>query len=281
MSPRHGWSERAWDKRLLDYAYLCTEDALEPEFFDECVEMLVRDYDTIVGVIVYDPIGKVPSVCQRGYSEQAIRDYQAYYYRLNVFAQAVQRSHLENVTTSFERYVPRDELHDSEYYNGFLRPVRAEHALALSLCGTSDERTSITLYRGDHNGGVFDREEVRRFDRLRPFLRGALAMRQLAAAAMNCAHGVHQVGTENRNAAEPLALVASSSLSDRFPSKWGLTVRETEVALAVAEGLSYKEVAFKLGLSFHTVNAHIDSLHRKTNLSTAHLIAVLNRRAKR
>jgi DNA-binding NarL/FixJ family response regulator len=57
--------------------------------------------------------------------------------------------------------------------------------------------------------------------------------------------------------------------------------RETEVALAVAEGLSYKEVAFKLGLSFHTVNAHIDSLHRKTNLSTAHLIAVLNRRANR
>lgn len=280
MSPRRGWSERAWDKRLLDYAYLCAEDVLEPTFFDECVEMLVRDYDTIVGLLRYDSTAKAPLICQRGCTERAIHDYQVHYYRLNVFANAVQRYHLEDRTTTFKQYVSDNELHGSEYYNDFLRPVRVEHVLALSLRGADGERTSITLYRGDHDGGEFDREEVRRFDRLRPFLRGALTMRMLAAAS-NGARGVHQDATDSRNAAEPLALVASPESRDHLPSKWGLTARENEVALAVAEGLSYKEVAFRLGLSFHTVNAHIDSLHRKTNLSTAHLIAVLNRRANR
>jgi DNA-binding CsgD family transcriptional regulator len=272
MSPRRSWSERAWDKRLLDYAYLCAENALEPDFFDECVEMLVRDYDTIVGLFRYDSTAKAPLICQRGYTEQAIHDYQVHYYRLNVFANAVQRYHIEDRTTTFKQYVSDNELHGSEYYNDFLRPVRAEHVLALSLCDADGERTSITLYRGDHDGGEFDREEVRRFDRLRPFLRGALTMRKLAAAASNGTRCGNQDGTENRNA------VGSSQC---LPSRWGLTPRETEVALSVAEGLSYKEVAFRLGLSFHTVNAHIDSLHRKTNLSTKHLIAVLNRRANR
>jgi DNA-binding CsgD family transcriptional regulator len=281
MSPHRGWSERAWDKRLLDYAYLCTEDALEPELFDECVEMLIRDYDTIVAIVDYDGTGNVASIYQGGVGKEQMGEYQGYYYRRNVFAHAVQRYHLENITTSFDRYVPGNELHDSEYYNDFLRRLRVEHALALSLCGAHGERTSISLYRGDHNGGEFDREEARRFDRLRPFLRGALTMRKLAAAASNGARCAHQDATDTQNAAEPLALVASAGSSDRLPSKWGLTARETEVALAVADGLSYKEVAFKLGISFHTVNAHIDSLHRKTGLSTAHLIAVLNRRATR
>lgn len=281
MSPRRRWSECAWSKRLLDYAYLCAEDALEPEFFDECVAMLIRDYDTGVAILDYDGTGDVTSVYQSGLTKEQVGEYQRYYYRLNLFANAVQRYHLQNETASFERYVPAIALHASEYYNDFLRPLRVEHVLALSLSGSGAERTSITLYRGDHNGGEFDREEVRRFDRLRPFLRGALTMRKLAAASSNGARGVHLDETEKPNAAEPLALVGSPGSRDRLPSRWGLTARETEVALAVAEGRSYKEVAFKLGLSFHTVNAHIDSLHRKTNLSTAHLIAVLNRRASR
>jgi hypothetical protein len=79
---------------------LCAEDALEPGFFDECVEMLIRDYDTIVAIVDYDGTGNVASIYQGGAGKEKMGEYQGYYYRLNVFAHAVQRYHLENITTS-------------------------------------------------------------------------------------------------------------------------------------------------------------------------------------
>lgn len=274
MSPRRAFSNRLWQKRLLDYAYLCAEEALEPAFFDECVKMLADDYDTIVAIIDYDASGRLQSIHQSGLSEQTLAAYVAHYYRTNIYAQAIERLHLENVTTTFEGYIAAGELHRTEYYNDFLRPLRVEHVLALGISGQGAARTSVTLYRND-GGEAFDREDVQRFDRLRPFLKSALTMRKLAAERQRVDGGT---GAPADRAPAPELTETPAELT-RVPSRWGLTPRETDVALALADGLSYKEVAFKLGLSFHTVNDYVDALHRKLNLSTARIIAALNRRS--
>lgn len=47
-----------------------------------------------------------------------------------------------------------------------------------------------------------------------------------------------------------------------------LTVRETEVLTRLAEGLSYKMVADRLGLSFHTVSTHTKNIYEKLHVAS-------------
>ncbi len=42
-----------------------------------------------------------------------------------------------------------------------------------------------------------------------------------------------------------------------------LTSREKEIMQLISEGFLYKEIAFKLGLSFNTIKVHINNLYRK------------------
>jgi DNA-binding CsgD family transcriptional regulator len=45
--------------------------------------------------------------------------------------------------------------------------------------------------------------------------------------------------------------------------RFGLTTAETRVAIYVADGLSYAEIAEQLGISPHTVHTHVKEIHRK------------------
>ncbi len=47
-----------------------------------------------------------------------------------------------------------------------------------------------------------------------------------------------------------------------------LTERETQVLTLLAEGLSYKMIADKLGLSFHTVNTHAKNIYEKLHVAS-------------
>jgi DNA-binding NarL/FixJ family response regulator len=47
-----------------------------------------------------------------------------------------------------------------------------------------------------------------------------------------------------------------------------LSERETEVLILLAEGLSYKMIADKLGLSFHTVNTHTKNIYTKLHVDS-------------
>lgn len=47
-----------------------------------------------------------------------------------------------------------------------------------------------------------------------------------------------------------------------------LTERETEVLTLLAEGLSYKMVADRLGLSFHTVSTHAKNIYEKLHVAS-------------
>ena len=59
------------------------------------------------------------------------------------------------------------------------------------------------------------------------------------------------------------------------PHGLALTPREWEVAREVADGLSYSEIATRLGISKHTVDAHLRSIFRKVNVRSARRLAAL------
>jgi DNA-binding CsgD family transcriptional regulator len=53
-----------------------------------------------------------------------------------------------------------------------------------------------------------------------------------------------------------------------FASAHGLTPREWETAALIAEGRSYKETAFELGISIKTVKAHMSRVYEKTGAAS-------------
>jgi DNA-binding NarL/FixJ family response regulator len=63
------------------------------------------------------------------------------------------------------------------------------------------------------------------------------------------------------------------------PSRWevlGITAREADVLVLVAQGLANKEIAARLHISPRTVEKHVESLLRKTDArSRTHLVAVV------
>lgn len=65
-----------------------------------------------------------------------------------------------------------------------------------------------------------------------------------------------------------------------YPARRGnvrsiLTKREFEVAECLACGMAYKEIATKLGISFHTVRTHVKTILQKTRLSSSRRFAAL------
>ncbi len=58
-------------------------------------------------------------------------------------------------------------------------------------------------------------------------------------------------------------------------ARWLLTPREQQVLDLLAEGLLYKEIADRLGVSRHTVNNHLYSIRQKLGAHTA--IEAINR----
>lgn len=57
-----------------------------------------------------------------------------------------------------------------------------------------------------------------------------------------------------------------------------LTASEARVALRLAEGLSYAEIAETLGVSYHTVHTHVKAIHVKAGVRTnGRLLALLRK----
>lgn len=72
-------------------------------------------------------------------------------------------------------------------------------------------------------------------------------------------------GMRKRNAVEVLA------------AEHGLTVREAEVALELADGLTYAEIAQKLAISTNTVATHVKAILGKMHVDSSRKAAVLIR----
>ena len=84
-------------------------------------------------------------------------------------------------------------------------------------------------------------------------------------------------------ASRSLGIVATVDEADcayvlcRVPSiaRKVLSPRETEVALLVREGLSNQGIAFQLGLSRHSVAAHLRNIYSKLSIDSRFELAVL------
>jgi len=115
---------------------------------------------------------------------------------------------------------------------------------------------------------------------------------QQAARAIDDALGAERSGTlRRRGAAAPLdqvvrlAIAGADDLAppDTRPSRQpelpgGLTVREHEIAVLVADGLSNREIAHQLVISKRTVDAHIEHIFGKLGVSSRVQLATWLRR---
>ena len=56
----------------------------------------------------------------------------------------------------------------------------------------------------------------------------------------------------------------------------GFTRTETVVAAALTEGLTYKEIARRFGVSYHTVHSHVKAIHEKAGVgNNGRLLALI------
>ena len=71
------------------------------------------------------------------------------------------------------------------------------------------------------------------------------------------------------------ASVVRMSALERF----GFTRVEAVVAGALADGLTYKEIAKRFGVSYHTVHSHVKAIHEKAGVgNNGRLLALIYRR---
>lgn len=77
--------------------------------------------------------------------------------------------------------------------------------------------------------------------------------------------------------AHPASGRGTGTPSNRLRSRYGLTAAEIRVALILAEGLSYAEIAHRLSISSHTVHTHIKEIHRKLEVHSNGRAAALIR----
>lgn len=68
-----------------------------------------------------------------------------------------------------------------------------------------------------------------------------------------------------------------ATVSQEVCTRFGFTKAETVVAAMLIEGLSYGEIAVRLGVSYHTVHTHIKAIHNKARVTTTGRLGALLR----
>ena len=72
--------------------------------------------------------------------------------------------------------------------------------------------------------------------------------------------------------------MTSQDLRAELRKRYSFTSSEANIALLLAEGLSYAEVAGRLGVSYHTVHTHVKAIHQKASVkSNGRLLALHSR----
>jgi DNA-binding NarL/FixJ family response regulator len=110
---------------------------------------------------------------------------------------------------------------------------------------------------------VFDDNE-KIFTSIRNGASGYILKKDPAQRILQAIHEVYEGGAMMNPG------IAQKVLDFFHPKKieTALSERETEVLTLLAEGLSYKMAADKLGLSFHTVNTHAKNIYQKLHVAS-------------
>jgi DNA-binding CsgD family transcriptional regulator len=108
-----------------------------------------------------------------------------------------------------------------------------------------------------------------------------LVMRNGSARSETHIRGAH-TPTHSRQSERKRSLRkpgGETTLVERLRARFGVTKTEAAIAIALVEGLSYGEIAKKLGVSYHTVHTHIKAIHHKAGVSTTGRLTALIRGA--
>jgi DNA-binding NarL/FixJ family response regulator len=94
-------------------------------------------------------------------------------------------------------------------------------------------------------------------------------LRNGARAVLPHGASAREIGLAIEAAAAGLMLMHPDSIEAPIPEHYGtLSSRETEVLRMLSDGLANKEIAYRLGISEHTVKFHVGSLFQKLNASS-------------
>ncbi len=173
-------TENQWQRRLLEHLNFLAENALKPDLLERFTDRLHDDWRCSIAILSYEAGQQLSSEgIIRDFDQALVLQFREHYYALNPYPAIVERNGLLNATVSLAPYFSRPKLWKTEYYNEFMRPQCLEYVMALSIDFGGGARTSVSLYRGDHDGGAFTREDARRLEMLRPHLRQTLLFRRL------------------------------------------------------------------------------------------------------
>jgi DNA-binding CsgD family transcriptional regulator len=85
-------------------------------------------------------------------------------------------------------------------------------------------------------------------------------------------------GQQSRQPVHPGEVSSGSSLAETLRERFALSRMEAIVACALAEGLTYEEIADRCCISYHTVHSHVNAIHQKVGVSSnARLLALIRK----
>lgn len=142
-------------------------------------------------------------------------------------------------------FITLRQLRRTEYYELALKPLGIRHQVAIPLL-TGTHAGGVVFNKGGQQGfTVDDMEIIRQLGR-------HIVLAHQTEQALNAAHQQAQV-----QKADHLNL-----------RRTGLSRRESEVLLWIAEGKRDKEIALILGISYRTVTDHVRSILTKLGVET-------------
>ena len=78
------------------------------------------------------------------------------------------------------------------------------------------------------------------------------------------------------------ATSTGTTLAAILRSHFGLSRMEALVACALADGLTYQEIADRFHVSYHTVHSHVKAIHQKAGVSSnGKLLGLIHRKGWR
>jgi DNA-binding CsgD family transcriptional regulator len=84
--------------------------------------------------------------------------------------------------------------------------------------------------------------------------------------------------SSSRRAGKGARTTIASALGSELRDRFALTRMEAVVACALADGLTYEEIAYRCSISYHTVHSHVKAIHQKAGVSSNGKLLALIRR---
>lgn len=160
---------------LLDRIY---DAALDPGLWPSVLSSLVRRFHSQTGCLFERHLatGATTSLAADHLSSATFADYQAYYWKKDIWSPDPTRHRVESVMAS-RQIVSDTALLRSEFYNDFMKPRGLFYGIGGILAVDGTHLYMLGLHRPRRSGKPYDLEEMRDLQRLFPHLKRALEIR--------------------------------------------------------------------------------------------------------